>query len=156
MFKCSSSTPAFKTLNGGLPPEDGSDRRETLPKRVSDDSQHLIFRRPKKLLDEIFGATSQHEINDASFWRSHKFWSVISRFSLKNDPFRQKFKSLRSLAKGLKGDASFCSVDFGPKLINSFCSTDHMMIWWWYDMMIWWYGIMTAWKNFPRPCRADK
>ena len=37
-----------ETLNGRLPLEDGSDRRETLPKRVSDDPQHFIFRRRKK------------------------------------------------------------------------------------------------------------
>ena len=30
-----------------LPIEHGSDRRETLGKRVSDDSRHFIFRRPK-------------------------------------------------------------------------------------------------------------
>ena len=32
-----------KILNGRLPPEDGSDRAQTWPKRVSDDSQHFIF-----------------------------------------------------------------------------------------------------------------
>ena len=37
-----------QTLNGRLPPEDGSVRPENLAKRVSDDSQHLIFRRRKK------------------------------------------------------------------------------------------------------------
>ena len=39
-----------KISNGRLPPEDGSDRRETLGKRVSDDLQLLIFRRPKLFL----------------------------------------------------------------------------------------------------------
>ena len=34
--------------------ENGSDRRETLGKRVSDDSQHFIFRRRKKKLANIF------------------------------------------------------------------------------------------------------
>ena len=32
-----------QTLDGRLPPEDGSDWPENLGKRVSDDSQHLIF-----------------------------------------------------------------------------------------------------------------
>ena len=40
--------------NSRLPLKDGSDRRETLGKRVSDDLQHFIFRRQKKMLDEIF------------------------------------------------------------------------------------------------------
>ena len=40
----------FKTSNGRLPPEDGSDRPQTLGKRVSGDPQHLIFRRPHKFV----------------------------------------------------------------------------------------------------------
>ena len=35
----------FETLSGRLPPEQNSDRRETLAKRVSDDLQYFIFRR---------------------------------------------------------------------------------------------------------------
>ena len=37
-----------QTLNSRLPLKLGSDRRETLPKRVSDDPQHFIFRRTTK------------------------------------------------------------------------------------------------------------
>ena len=45
----------MQTLNGRLPPEDGSVRPENLAKRVSDDSQHLIFRRRnKKSGDDCF------------------------------------------------------------------------------------------------------
>ena len=40
----------FETSNGRLPPEHGSDRRETLAKRVSDDLQLFIFQRRKKIL----------------------------------------------------------------------------------------------------------
>ena len=43
-----------QTLNGRLPPEDGSVRPENLAKRVSDDSQHLIFRRRKKNRGRFF------------------------------------------------------------------------------------------------------
>ena len=43
-----------KTLNGRLPPEDGSVRPQTLGKRVSDDSQRFIFRHRKKQLDDFF------------------------------------------------------------------------------------------------------
>ena len=39
----------LETLNGGLPLKHSSDRPQTLPKRVSDDSQHFIFRRRKNL-----------------------------------------------------------------------------------------------------------
>ena len=34
-----------ETLNGRLPLKHSSDRPQTLPKRVSDDPQHFIFRR---------------------------------------------------------------------------------------------------------------
>ena len=37
-----------ENLNGRLALEDGSDRRETLGKRVSDDLEHFIFRHRKK------------------------------------------------------------------------------------------------------------
>ena len=45
-----------QTLNGRLPPEDGSVRPENLGKRVSDEFQHLIFRRSKKKFGRKFSA----------------------------------------------------------------------------------------------------
>ena len=56
-----------QTLDGRLPPEDGSDWPQNLGKRVSDDSRHFIFRRPKKIFDEIFGAKSPDEIKSRYF-----------------------------------------------------------------------------------------
>ena len=44
----------YKTLNGRLPPEDGSVRPQTWGKRVSDDPRHLTFRRQKKIFGENF------------------------------------------------------------------------------------------------------
>ena len=49
-----------KTLNGRLPPKDGSVRPQTLGKRVLDDPRHFIFRRKKKqnwhkIFVKIFG-----------------------------------------------------------------------------------------------------
>ena len=44
---------SLKTLNGRLPLEDGSDRRETLGKCVSEDSRRFIFRRPKIFVGEL-------------------------------------------------------------------------------------------------------
>ena len=43
-----------KILKGHLPPEDGSDRRETLGKRVSDDFAKMIFRAEKIVRGDIF------------------------------------------------------------------------------------------------------
>ena len=39
--------------------EDGSDRRETLGKRVSDDLEHFIFRRQKQKIDIFFQKSLQ-------------------------------------------------------------------------------------------------
>ena len=43
----------FENLNGRLALEDGSDWRETLGKRVSDDLEHFIFQR-RKLWENAF------------------------------------------------------------------------------------------------------
>merc|ERR1712025_696137 len=43
-----------ETLNGRLPPEDGSVRPQTLGKCVSDDPRHFIFRRRKTNFGPIF------------------------------------------------------------------------------------------------------
>ena len=47
----------FKTSNGRLPPEDGSDRPQTSGKRVSGDPRHLIFRHQKLFCDQNFCPT---------------------------------------------------------------------------------------------------
>ena len=41
--------------------ENGSDRRETLGKRVSDDSQHFIIRRRKNVFGQIFDENYRHK-----------------------------------------------------------------------------------------------
>ena len=47
-------TKNLKILKGRLPPEDSSDRRETLGKRVSDDFAKMIFRGEKIFRGDIF------------------------------------------------------------------------------------------------------
>ena len=42
-----------KSLNGLLPPADGSVRPQTLGKRVSDDPRHFIFRHQQKMAKKI-------------------------------------------------------------------------------------------------------
>ena len=44
----------LETLNGRLPLKHSSDRPQTLPKRVSDDPRHFIFRRPQKFFRRFF------------------------------------------------------------------------------------------------------
>ena len=54
-FHFSTSKNFFETSNSRLPPKHGSDWRETLPKRVSGDPRHFIFRRQKQISTKIFG-----------------------------------------------------------------------------------------------------
>ena len=53
-----------QTLNGRLAPEHGSDRRETLGKRVSDDSRHFIFRRRKNCFETSNGRLPPEDGSD--------------------------------------------------------------------------------------------
>ena len=53
-FHFSTTNFFFETSNGRLPPEDGSDRRQTSGKRVSGDPRHFIFRRHKHFLRPTF------------------------------------------------------------------------------------------------------
>ena len=43
----------FETSTGHSPLKDGSDRRESLGKHISDDPRHFIFRRPTKKVDVL-------------------------------------------------------------------------------------------------------
>ena len=57
------------------PLEDGSDRRETWPKRVSDDSRHFIFRRrkPKKMPNFEWPFTPRIWLRSASNFGKMRF-----------------------------------------------------------------------------------
>ena len=59
-----------ETLNGRLPPEDGSVWPQTLGKRVSDDPQHFIFRRPKHAKKFSFSKILKRRLppEDGSVW----------------------------------------------------------------------------------------
>ena len=71
----------FEILNGRLALEDGSDRCETLGKRVSDDLEHFIFPRWKKISDN---KNSEVVLTNGCFWRSFKGWSVSGRCVVKS------------------------------------------------------------------------
>ena len=70
------------TLNGRLPLEHGSDRRQTLPKRVSDDSRHFIFRRRKFVRNFERPFTPRGWLRSASNFGKTRFrWSPTFDFS---------------------------------------------------------------------------
>ena len=71
-----------QTLNGRLHLKHGADRREILPKRVSDDPRQVNFRPKKKIVDEFF-------------WRQTTFFAFMSQFSR---PDRQTDLKIESLA----------------------------------------------------------
>ena len=87
-----------KTLNGRLPPEDGSDRPQTWPKRVSDDSPRFIFRH-QLFFKSIFFTQKigfykslvleeQRQFEHHWHTRRQKLLSVVRLFSL-CDPWRR-------------------------------------------------------------------
>ena len=61
----------LRTLNDRLPLEHGSDRPQTLGKRVSDDLQLLIFRRRKQNFDEKFRFGNMFFVVFGRFGRSY-------------------------------------------------------------------------------------
>ena len=93
----------LQTLKVRLPPEDSSVRRETWPKRVSDDPRHFIFRRPesRKFVKKLKISNDRLPPEDSSVWPE----TLGKRVS--DDPrhfifrrhktfFRQKFSSKKN------------------------------------------------------------
>ena len=116
----------FETLNGRLTPKHGSDRRETLPKRVSGDPRHFIFRRPQTFLaTKIFVGKifrQQPEIFSANclFWRScaglHA--SIECRPKIHGQTYR--FQPSTTLGRGVKKEKTVFFRSYGlKKLIPS-------------------------------------
>ena len=102
MFSARRFRQFFENSNDRLPLEHGSDRRETLGKRVSDDLQHFNFRRPKRFLNEILRVKNQHQIQNRPFWRSYEVLSVNGIFPMKNDPISPEFQMSTFLGEGVQ------------------------------------------------------
>ena len=87
-------TPTFfrETSNDRLPLELGSVRPQTLPKRVSDNPRHFMFRKSKKI-GEIFGSKNQFFINLARFSWSWSQMDIKISFSVKFC-FRYKYSEV--------------------------------------------------------------
>ena len=78
------------------------------------------------------------------FGKAGAFWASPSNSPRKMTPFRQKFKSLRSLAKGFKDDWSFFPLILDQNWFTVFAPP---IIWWSDDMMIWRYDDMVSWHH---------
>ena len=76
-------------MNGRLPVKLGSDRRETLPERVSNDFGRLIFRRNFFFFGENFGSKISFFVNLA--WILTSYGETDVKIS-----FRVKFHVLRT------------------------------------------------------------
>ena len=75
---------AHITLNARLPLENGSHSPQTLAKRVSDDSQHFIFRLPKNSLSRFCDEIQQFLHVFRPILKSYTFLSVSGICSMKN------------------------------------------------------------------------
>ena len=60
-----------QTSNGCLRLEHGSNRHETLPKCISDNSRHFVFQRQQSLFDQNFGPEISFFVDLDWFWRTH-------------------------------------------------------------------------------------
>ena len=111
----------FETSNGRLPPEDGSDRPQTLGKRVSGDPRHFIFRRhkhflrPSFLLQKIVRQRSTIFSAKCLFWRSCEGLDVTSRCGRKINCPKYKFQPCTTLGGGVKEVVCVFDVSFGEK-----------------------------------------
>ena len=70
----------LRSLNSRLPLKHGSDRPQTLPKRVSDDPQHFIFRRRTNFFVGIFRSWTSFSLVFVKFLGSWDFMPVKFKF----------------------------------------------------------------------------
>ena len=83
--------PFFEISNSRFPIEQSSDWRETLPKCVSDDSRHFIFRRRKKNRNFERPFTPRGWLQPASNFGKTRFrWSPTFHFSTAQTLFATK------------------------------------------------------------------
>ena len=94
----------IRTLSGRLPPEDGSEWRETLPKRVSDDPRQVNFR-PKKF------------VFDEKFWRRTTFLAFSEQFLRLDPPTDLKIKFLATFCFRCT-HSQLCTTKKRPKRVR--------------------------------------
>ena len=120
-------------LNGRLAPEDGSDRRQTLGKRVSGDPRHFIFRRHKHFLRTTFLLQKSFRQRSEKFFSKVPVLEELCRFT--HQCRMQLENSLPELSvsafydpwrRGKKGKNCFCR-EFWPQKTYTFFVP--MMIW---------------------------
>ena len=115
-----------KTLTGRLPLEDGSVRPQTLGKRVSDDSQHFIFRRRKFFFGKNFWwkfSSKKKFVGKSTnclFLRSYGFLDVIGRCASKSYPQSFGFQLSTTFGGGVKEIVSIFFPTFGQKWLQPF------------------------------------
>ena len=110
-----------ETLNGRLPLEHGSDRRETLGKRVSDDLQLFIFRRRKKIWIRFFQkfSGSIFLFKKKRFWRSYEFRIRVGRCVVKSYCPKCPYFGGDLPGEGVNNSICVETLDFGPKMTST-------------------------------------
>ena len=109
----------FETSNGRLPPEHGSDRRETLEKRVSGDLQVFIFRCWNIFLDKNFVKGSIFFFKKLVFWRSYEFLSVTGRSVVKSYCPNCLYFWGDFLGEGVNDSKCVENLDLAPKMTST-------------------------------------
>ena len=110
----------FETSNGRLPAEHGSDRRETLGKRVSGNLQVFIFRRWKIFVDK--NVIKDFFFKKLAFWRSYEFLSVTGRSVVKSYCPNCLYFWGDFFGEGVNDSKCVETLDLAPKMTS--------IIWW--------------------------
>ena len=143
----------FETSKGHLPPEQSSDRRETLAKRVSDDLQFFIFRRWNLFLEKrnykIFGGQLFFQLSGVleELWGPKRHGRILRKKLL---PVVRLFLGRVPWRRGQR-----LNMCWNPRLgtENDFNHLVFLIVWWYDitniwsydDMVIWYYENMTTW-----------
>ena len=116
-------------LNGCLPLEDGSDRRETLAKRVSDDLQFFIFRPWKKKWPNFCkNFRGRFFSKKVRFWRSYDFFIPVGRCVVKSYCPNCPYFWGDFLGGGVNDSICVFNLDLGPKMTSTI---------WCYNIIVW-------------------
>ena len=98
-----------RTLNVRLPLEQGSESRQTLPKRVSDDPRHFIFRQKKNVRNFERPFTPRGWLRSASNFGKTRFrWSPTFDFSTPQKIFGRTFLSEKTFVNTPKSVSAKC------------------------------------------------
>ena len=120
----------FETLNGRLPLEQSSDRRETLAKRVSDDPQFFHFSTLNLFLQNVFRQKFRDRFffKKVRFLRSYEFAIRVGRCVVKSYCPKCLYFRGDFLGEGVNGSICVENLDLGLKMTSAIWCCENMIL----------------------------